>query len=204
MYHPQLCHKEEYATDRKLLPPPKLDVPVRKYDTQKLYIRNVTQSIYCMKSKLKVSSHYYKIIQSHAMHTLQPIAMHGCLSTKDLNMKKLASLFLIILLVNTAFKCESPAPVEPGDTAATCENSEWLKTIIANAKESGNKGEVIQYQYHGEKVFSINTCVGCADAMTVVLDCAGETKCQFGGIAGFNTCPDFEDKATNKKILWSN
>ncbi|HPH45723.1 MAG TPA: hypothetical protein PLJ60_08400 [Chryseolinea sp.] len=118
-------------------------------------------------------------------------------------MKKLISLFVIICLINTAFQCETPALIEPGDTD-TCNNTDWIKTIIANAKASGNKGEVIQFDYNGEKVFSINTCLDCADTMTEVYNCAGETKCQFGGIAGLNTCPDFADHATNKKIIWSN
>lgn len=102
-----------------------------------------------------------------------------------------------------AFQCDSPTPSD-AERASTCGKPEWLAAIISNAEQSGNKGKVIQYQYNDETVFSINTCIDCADTMTVVFNCAGETKCQFGGIAGLNTCPDFEDKATGKKIIWSN
>ena len=119
-------------------------------------------------------------------------------------MKKTIVLLFIVSLFNTAFQCDSPTPSGAEKEASACSEPDWLTTIISNAKQSGNKGEVIQYQYNGETVFSINTCIECADTMTTVYNCAGETKCQFGGIAGFNTCPDFGDKATDKKIIWSN
>ena len=95
---------------------------------------------------------------------------------------------------------------DPGDVgdANTCGNPVWLTTIISNTKQNENKGEVIQYQYNGQTVFWINICIECADSMSDVYNCAGEPKCQFGGIAGFNTCPDFQDKATGKKIIWAN
>lgn len=118
-------------------------------------------------------------------------------------MKKSIAFLCIISLTNTAFECESPSSRDT-DISIACENSVWLDTIISNAKRGRNKGEVIQYNYNDETVFSINTCVECADAMTTVYNCAGETQCQFGGIAGLNTCPDFEDKATDKKVIWSN
>ena len=118
-------------------------------------------------------------------------------------MKKFISLLLIICLISTAFQCDSPAPGDAEGTS-TCNNSDWLNTTIANAKQNGNKGEIIRYQYNGETVYLVDLCIGCADDMAVVYSCNGETRCQFGGIAGLNTCPDFADKATDKKIIWSN
>lgn len=67
-----------------------------------------------------------------------------------------------------------------------------------------SKGEVIRYQYNGQRVYYINTCIDCADSMAQVYSCSGNVICQFGGIAGFNTRPDFEDTTTHKKVLWRN
>ncbi len=118
-------------------------------------------------------------------------------------MKKIALLIAVACTISSAYQCESPEPIAV-DKANTCDNPEWLAEIISSTEQNGNKGEVIQYQYKGETVFLIDICISCADDMAVVYNCAGETRCQFGGIAGFNTCPDFENKATDKKIIWSN
>ncbi len=40
--------------------------------------------------------------------------------------------------------------------------------------------------------------------MDQVYNCQGQVICQFGGIAGLNTCPDFYDTATDKKVIWKN
>ncbi len=118
-------------------------------------------------------------------------------------MKKLISLLFIICLINTAFQCDSPTPRD-AEGPSTCDNSDWLNTAIVNAEKNGNKGEIIRYRYNGNTVYWVDLCIGCADDMVVVYSCAGETLCQFGGIAGLNTCPDFQDKALDKKIIWSN
>ncbi|MFC0185171.1 hypothetical protein SAMN04515674_112105 [Pseudarcicella hirudinis] len=73
---------------------------------------------------------------------------------------------------------------------------------IEEAKSGGNKIEVYSYEYKGKTVYLFDTCIGCADNMTIVYDCDGKTLCQFGGIAGFNTCPDFEKTAGNKKLVY--
>ncbi len=119
-------------------------------------------------------------------------------------MKKITPLLIIVFLMNTAFQCETPAPDDIGD-ASTCGSGKpkWLLATIASAEQHGSKGEIIQYQYKGETVFSINTCFDCADGMTVVYNCVPETKCQFGGNGRLNTCPDFKDTATGKKIIWA-
>lgn len=109
---------------------------------------------------------------------------------------------LAVLLTGSAFQCES-IPVG-GLGEGHCENTEWLQEIIDNTEQSGQKGEVIRYYYHGQRVYYVNTCIDCADSMAQVYTCSGNVICQFGGIAGLNTCPDFEDTATHKKVLWQN
>jgi hypothetical protein len=38
----------------------------------------------------------------------------------------------------------------------------------------------------------------------VVYACNGDIICQFGGIAGLNTCLDFAERAIKKKVIWKN
>jgi len=86
------------------------------------------------------------------------------------------------------------------------ENLEWLKEKIENFEKLMNsvRIDIHQYMYNNEPVFLINDCVDCADAISVVYNCAGDIICEFGGIEGKNTCPDFNDKATDKKLIWRN
>lgn len=108
-------------------------------------------------------------------------------------MRYLLLFFFVTLLSLTAFTCE-----ESG--SAYCEDEVWLDSKIAELKNSGNGFVVKQYQYNNQNVFLIDNCLGCADAMQELYDCAGNSLCLFGGIAGFNTCPDFYDKATFIKV----
>ncbi len=83
-----------------------------------------------------------------------------------------------------------------------------LKQLVANeeAQDPGESNglEIIQYTYQNQIVYLVNDCINnCADALTVVYDCDENIICEFGGIVGLNTCPDFETEATNSKVLFS-
>jgi hypothetical protein len=82
----------------------------------------------------------------------------------------------------------------------------WLKQIKTGLEQSAaaGKAEIYEYTYKQQRVFSVNSCVGCSDSKTDVYNCGGNIMCEFGGIAGLNTCPDFDSQATNKKLLWKN
>ncbi len=82
----------------------------------------------------------------------------------------------------------------------------WLKQIKTGLEQSASasKAEIYEYTYKQQRVFSVNSCVGCSDSKTDIYNCAGNVMCEFGGIAGLNTCPDFDTEATNKKLLWKN
>lgn len=112
-------------------------------------------------------------------------------------------IFTVLVLATCAFQCENNPSSIP-DESAYCKDTAWLQTIIESAKQNTSKAEVIRYRYNDQTVYLIDTCIGCADGMAHVLTCSGEVICQFGGIAGLNTCPDFEDTATDKKVIWSN
>ena len=78
---------------------------------------------------------------------------------------------------------------------------EWLSNITL--QEHPNPIEIIQFVYNGECVYSVNSCINCADSQTVVYNVSGEIICAFGGLAGFNICPDFYNIATNKRYLYT-
>lgn len=91
-------------------------------------------------------------------------------------------------------------------TNAPLEEISWLRDIRDTFdKDMGpQRQRITQYRYQREDVFLIEVCYQCADAMTFVYNCAGNMICEFGGIAGVNTCPDFKQNATDKKILYDN
>ena len=81
----------------------------------------------------------------------------------------------------------------------------WLKdlknTFDQNMSPQINK--ITQYDYKDQCIFLVENCIGCADAMTIGYDYNQNVICQFGGIAGLNTCPDFDSLATNMQILYN-
>ena len=81
----------------------------------------------------------------------------------------------------------------------------WIKEYIENTKKSPfpTKAMITQYSYNGNTVYLVNGCVDCADAPAFLYNEKKEELCVFGGmIPNSNNCPDFFDKASDKKILW--
>lgn len=112
--------------------------------------------------------------------------------------------FLFIFLIS--FIGCSEIGKDDNPSSKTCgedplENIEWLKELVNNTDTNGL--EIIQYNYKEQIVFSINSCLNCADNLIVVFDCERNKVCEFGGIAGLNTCPDFDTEATNGTIIFT-
>ncbi|MDO5980520.1 DUF6970 domain-containing protein [Flavivirga spongiicola] len=110
--------------------------------------------------------------------------------------------FLFLLLISFLGCNET----DDGNPSKICsvdplENIEWLKELVNHPNTNGL--EIIQYDYNQQTVFSINNCLNCADSFTTVYDCEKHKVCEFGGIAGINTCPDFDTEAINEKILFT-
>jgi hypothetical protein len=84
------------------------------------------------------------------------------------------------------------------------------QTITKETKEafelsmSPSAKRITQYFYQGECVFLIDGCLQCNDNLTTVYDVNQDIICEFGGIAGVDTCPDFDTEATDETILWDN
>ncbi len=104
------------------------------------------------------------------------------------------------------FACSSEEENTSINVTNPLENLKWLKEKKENFEGLMNsvKVDIIQFRYDNHDVFLINDCVNCADALTKVYNCDGEVICEFGGITGLNTCPDFKDNAQLVGVLWRN
>ncbi len=85
-----------------------------------------------------------------------------------------------------------------------CEDLGWLEEIKGEIMNSGNKGRIYLHHYKGDRVIEVDSCVECADSLTVVYDCSGNVICEFGGIGGLFTCTDYPLTSDDKLLLWQN
>lgn len=116
------------------------------------------------------------------------------------------TIFAIVIIFCSASQCHDEA-LSSGEEEAYCKpdhHPQWLNDIVSDLQQNQSKSEVIQYVYNHKTVYLINTCLECSDSMAEVFDCQQNVVCRFGGIAGFNTCPDFNQKAKNEKVIWRN
>ena len=126
---------------------------------------------------------------------------------KTFILKYAFSLFVFTLIV-TSCKKENL----PGEVATTCdienplETIQWLKETkeVFELSMSPSAKRIIQYFYQGECVFLINSCLQCDDNLITVYNVDQDVICEFGGIAGVDTCPDFDTEATGELILYGN
>lgn len=81
---------------------------------------------------------------------------------------------------------------------------QWLADIkfVFEANQSASGEQIIQYIYNDECVYLTGT-EECCDNLIEVYNTQGEIICEFSGIAGLDTCPDFFDLATNRRVLFN-
>lgn len=85
-----------------------------------------------------------------------------------------------------------------------CEDLTWLDSIKGTVKANGWQAEIYLTHYQDQRVFEVNACLSCADLPTTVHDCEGTVICEFGGLAGLNTCPDYGPGEDDKLLYWKN
>lgn len=80
----------------------------------------------------------------------------------------------------------------------------WLKDKIEEfiTNNTDGKGSVEEFLYREQTVYLVNFCMGCPDFLVYVYNKEKDVICEFGGIAGTNTCPDFSKEAISKGIVW--
>lgn len=119
--------------------------------------------------------------------------------------KKRSLQYIVVVLALTliAGTCDDKQE-KTCNTDNPLEEIEWLKQIkMAFDMDMGmSRKQIIQYRYNNQDVFLINRCEGCPNAHIVVYDCEKNLVCEFGGEHNDKPCPDFEEKATNKKVLY--
>ena len=62
--------------------------------------------------------------------------------------------------------------------------------------------QIYQYDYQGKCAFLVIDCTPCLDGLTVVYDENQSVICREGGVAGWNTCLDFNSERTNEILLY--
>lgn len=95
---------------------------------------------------------------------------------------------------------------------SSCENDPSLEDVpsciqqdIKNASRNGSsEATVTQYIYNGQNVYAFDPGIVYPDIMFTVVNEACEVICQIGGIAGLNTCPDFNENAEIVGVIWRN
>ncbi|MEJ2006471.1 MAG: hypothetical protein P8X57_16270 [Cyclobacteriaceae bacterium] len=100
-----------------------------------------------------------------------------------------------ILLLSALLSCDNDLESKVCGKNHPAEEIPWLNSLISEMESSDPSGTIDLYRYKGQYVFLITHCSNCTDALTLALDCEQNEICKFGGFAGFNICPDFEDKA---------
>ena len=112
--------------------------------------------------------------------------------------------FLFTLCVFAFFSCQKTAIEDACSSDNPLEEIDWLKEFKREFDQNGenSREQIVQYDYKGERVFLINPCYQCPDAMTFVYDCEENTICIFDNIGGFDSCPNFSREATQETILY--
>ena len=105
--------------------------------------------------------------------------------------------FAVLLVGALSCRAQQPAAADSANLP------DWLKEKISGFKKSGNdRARVQAYRYQGATVYMVEECLGCPDAMAVVYATNGDVLCEFGGIAGSNSCPDFDREARLLRQIW--
>jgi hypothetical protein len=81
---------------------------------------------------------------------------------------------------------------------------QWVRQMIKSySAEPPRSPRAVIYkgEYKGQVVYSIPQ-PWCCDLMSLVRTADGKTICEFGGIAGINTCKDFDEEFKNRVVLW--
>ena len=120
--------------------------------------------------------------------------------------------FPVLLTFLSLVSCEENNNANNDEVIIVCNTQEPLQDLAflkeaknaIDAIDCGGRSSITQFTYNSETVFEVIICDQISDAQTLVYNCAGEIVCTFGGIAGQNTCPDFEQTTADKIILYGN
>ena len=106
-------------------------------------------------------------------------------------------LFIAIFFAIVIFSCNSSKKASDGLPL-------WVRELRSSFEKDNAHAMIVEYSYKGKTVYLVSSCYQCPDAIDAVYDKDKNKLCEFGGIDGRNTCPDFAQQATNKKYIWQN
>lgn len=110
---------------------------------------------------------------------------------KKINFLCIALIAMIIISCASSKKADNNLP-------------SWVKELSATFEKENSHSQILEYTYNNKTVYFVSFCYQCPDAIDAVYDKENNKLCEFGGFVGLNTCPDFDQKATNKKVVWRN
>lgn len=106
---------------------------------------------------------------------------------------------LLLILVFSCFSCNNS---DDDNDIPKC-----LQAIIDEAEIDDSPsltGKIERYLFNEEEVFLSSPRQGTADVPSVVLTSDCQIICEFGGLLGLNTCPDFFGNAEFIEVVWEN
>ena len=109
--------------------------------------------------------------------------------------------FLLIPLVLILINSESCSESKQYKDLPSCIRNEIKQ--ITEADVQNPPIQIHQYEYQGDKVYLISS--PCCDHFDYIFNSKCEKLCApFGGITGKgdNQCPDFQEHAVNKLLVW--
>lgn len=130
----------------------------------------------------------------------------GIFSFGHMITNKLTSILILTLcfcFVNASCEDNKAAQISFCNSDEPVKEISWVKALLEDFESSERKEQVILYKYNDNEVLLVNRCYQCPDAMTEVYDCEHNVICQFGGFAGTNTCPDFDQNAVVIDTLYN-
>lgn len=108
-----------------------------------------------------------------------------------------------ILIISSLFLIISCSKNNSCDVNNPLSDLEWMEQMVDNFKQDEIRQRIQHFVFENEDVYLVEDCMDiCADALTIAYNCEGTSVCEFGGIDGRNTCPDFQSKAAFQKTLY--
>lgn len=111
---------------------------------------------------------------------------------------------LLLLLLTAFYKQALPITNHNCGVQKPLQELIWLKKKVAEYKSDGGSLRIMQAQYRGEIVFSIEYIQGLDARSTIYYHCNGWEICQTSvTIAGFTSmCGDFPGELTERKTVY--
>ena len=107
---------------------------------------------------------------------------------------------LFLLIISVVLSCKTNKTTKQTDFNQIA----WLSSLKNNFKEdTSRKHQIIHYKYNEKDVFLVDDCYQCADGLIRIYDIDKTIICEFGGIIGKNTCPDFEQEAKKMNFIFN-